>query len=200
VTHTPIGLRAPEQIVGDPASREADIWAFGVLVHEFVCGGMLFDLGGWGLSGSRESIDDQHLVDLDGIVGPLPESIHQRWTRSSKYFTTERVLYNIATEPYEDNCDPMEIIIHSAEERFDRGKPSSLSGEEAILIKALIRRTLQYDPAKRPSASELLHDPWFTTDFERVFSEEVCRFTRRFHQPRLINIGLGPGESVQRGT
>ncbi|KAH7116558.1 hypothetical protein B0J13DRAFT_571680 [Dactylonectria estremocensis] len=38
---------------------------------------------------------------------------------------------------------------------------SELDGEETNKVKALIRQFLQYDPAKRLSAAELLADPWF---------------------------------------
>ncbi|CAK7267275.1 hypothetical protein SEPCBS119000_002459 [Sporothrix epigloea] len=48
----------------------------------------------------------------------------------------------------------------SLETRFDAAAPD-LDEEEATAVKALIRRILQYDPDKRPTASELLQDPWF---------------------------------------
>ena len=37
----------------------------------------------------------------------------------------------------------------------------NLGEEEARKVKALIRWILQYDPAKRPSAAEILSNPWF---------------------------------------
>ena len=48
----------------------------------------------------------------------------------------------------------------SMEESFDQAGPD-LDQEEACQVKALIRRILQYDPAMRPSAAEILLDPWF---------------------------------------
>ena len=48
----------------------------------------------------------------------------------------------------------------SMEEEFDNAG-LDLAEEEAYKVKALIRRILQYDPAKRPSAAEILLDPWF---------------------------------------
>ena len=47
----------------------------------------------------------------------------------------------------------------SMEELFDEADPD-ISKEEARLVKALIRRILQYNPAKRPSAAEISRDPW----------------------------------------
>lgn len=49
------------------------------------------------------------------------------------------------------------------EELFDEASPD-ISKEESDAVKALIRRILQYDPAKRPSAEEILLDPWFAGD------------------------------------
>jgi non-specific serine/threonine protein kinase len=48
----------------------------------------------------------------------------------------------------------------SMEESFDLVDPD-LDEEEANKVKALIRWILQYDPAKRPSPTEILSDPWF---------------------------------------
>lgn len=49
------------------------------------------------------------------------------------------------------------------EELFDQASPD-ISKEESEAVKALVRRILQYDPAKRPSAEEILLDPWFAAD------------------------------------
>lgn len=48
----------------------------------------------------------------------------------------------------------------SMEDYFDEAQPD-INVEEAYQVKTLIRRVLQYDPAKRPSPAELLLDPWF---------------------------------------
>lgn len=49
------------------------------------------------------------------------------------------------------------------EELFDEASPD-ISDEESRMVKNLILRILQYDPAKRPSAEEILLDPWFAGD------------------------------------
>ena len=48
----------------------------------------------------------------------------------------------------------------SMEELFDEAGPD-LDQNEAHQVKALIRRIMQYDPAKRPSPREILLDQWF---------------------------------------
>lgn len=53
----------------------------------------------------------------------------------------------------------------SMEAAFDLTKPK-LSVEEGDKVKNLIRRILQYDPSKRPSAEDILHDEWFADDLD----------------------------------
>ncbi len=48
------------------------------------------------------------------------------------------------------------------EELFDQEKPAEISDEDSKRIKHILRWILQYDASKRPSASELLDDPWFS--------------------------------------
>ena len=53
----------------------------------------------------------------------------------------------------------------SMEATFDLTKPE-LSVEEGDKVKKLIRRILPYDPSKRPSAEEVLCDPWFADELD----------------------------------
>ena len=86
------------------------------------------------------------------------------------------------------------------ETEFDEAKPPSVSAEEATAIKALIRRTLQYDADKRPTASELLQDPWFLTNFDRAVPEEVFLHTY-YLQHSLTKIGgEEDSQSLSKGT
>jgi non-specific serine/threonine protein kinase len=45
-----------------------------------------------------------------------------------------------------------------------------LDEEEECKVKALIRRILQYNPAMRPLAAEILYDPWFLENEVRIGS------------------------------
>lgn len=49
----------------------------------------------------------------------------------------------------------------SIETLFDRAQVA-VSEREADAIKALLRKVLQVDPAKRLSAEQILEDHWFT--------------------------------------
>ena len=49
----------------------------------------------------------------------------------------------------------------SLEELLERVAPPEMDKGEVNAMGVLLRRILQYDPAKRPSAADLLKDPWF---------------------------------------
>jgi serine/threonine protein kinase len=59
------------------------------------------------------------------------------------------------------DTDPLKATFNVLETSFDQSKPPEISDEERDVVTALIRRVLHYDPEKRPSAKELLQDPWF---------------------------------------
>lgn len=67
-------------------------------------------------------------------------------------------------------------ISRGLEDVFDCYKPSAMSAQESDAVKSLLRRIFQYEPEKRPSAAELLKDPWFA---ERVVAEPDRRVVPR---------------------
>ncbi|KAF4956232.1 hypothetical protein FSARC_11631 [Fusarium sarcochroum] len=156
----PVGLRAPELILNGEVDKSLDIWSFGCLVFELITGQSLFCVMP---ADSETDQNDDHLLFLDERLGPLPDELYRQWTTSSLYFTPERKLYNCQLRGVPDGGEPLMLERESMEESFDQAKPD-LTEEEADKVKKLIRRILQYDPAKRPSAAEILRDPWFTED------------------------------------
>jgi non-specific serine/threonine protein kinase len=67
-------------------------------------------------------------------------------------------------EPGDDDFEEEDgsWISDSLEVHFDQNKPSDIDVEEAKVITDLIRKILQYEPAKRPTAEEILKHPWFS--------------------------------------
>jgi non-specific serine/threonine protein kinase len=104
--------------------------------------------------------DDEHLLQLTARLGPLPDKLYRHWKTSSLYFTPERKLYNCQLGGVPEGEEPFMVQENSMEESFDEAAPE-LDEEEACRVKALIRRILQHDPAKRPLPAEILRDPWF---------------------------------------
>jgi serine/threonine protein kinase len=154
---TPSGLRAPKLVLTGTVNATLDIWSFGCLIFELVTGTPLFCIPGGGCSSSSS-----HLLDLTARIGPLPDELFRHWKTSSLYFTPERELYNcqLGGVPEGKEGEPLMIEQTTMEELFDQAGPE-IGENEAIQIKALIRRILRYKPAERPSARELLADPWF---------------------------------------
>ncbi|OBT82864.1 hypothetical protein VE02_08567 [Pseudogymnoascus sp. 03VT05] len=157
---TPLGLRAPELFLTGTVDKTLDMWSFGCLIFELVTGQPLFFVP-WSEDKSREN--DDHLLSLTSALGPLAEDLFSHWTSSSLYFTPERKLFNCRIGGVPEGKKPLMVEQTPLEELFDEASPD-ISKEESDTVKALIRRILQYDPAKRPSAEEILLDPWFARD------------------------------------
>jgi non-specific serine/threonine protein kinase len=101
---------------------------------------------------------------MNDRLGPLPRDLFATWSSSSLYFTRERVQFNSFIGPTPEGRDPLSAQLPPLETIFDILKPTDLSEPEAVTITALIRRILQYDPAKRPTAAQILQEEWFAYD------------------------------------
>ncbi|KAM0230072.1 hypothetical protein ACHAP5_011461 [Fusarium lateritium] len=157
---TPAGLRAPELVLKGEVNRSLDIWSFGCLVFELTTGRPLFCVP-W--SESETELNDDHLLMFEERLGPLPDDLYRLWKTSSQYYTPDRKLYNCQIGGVPEGEEPLMLERLSMEEAFDQTEPE-LGDEEAEKVKKLIRRILQYDPSKRPSAVEILQDSWFAED------------------------------------
>ncbi|KAI9758255.1 MAG: hypothetical protein M4579_003114 [Chaenotheca gracillima] len=92
-TVTPVALRAPELIFGEPFDSSIDIWSFGCLVYELLTGDMLF--GVWKMGDdSQEDADDDHLLELNDVLEPLPDSWLAKWLWASMWFGPDRERLN----------------------------------------------------------------------------------------------------------
>ncbi|KAI1423488.1 serine protein kinase [Xylaria sp. FL1777] len=156
----PAGLRAPELILTGAFNRTFDIWSFGCILFELITGRPLFCTP-W--SESQVDRDDDLLLDMTLYLGPLPEELYKHWKTSSLYFTPERELWNCIPGGTKEGQEPLVLEKRSMEDLFDQAQPD-LDEDEANQIKSLIRSILQYDPAERPSAVEILQHPWFSRD------------------------------------
>lgn len=123
-------------------------------MFELVTGQPLFCIPGTGFE------DDEHLLALTALLGPLPSHLYEAWEGSHLYFTSERELYNCELGGVPEGAEPLMLEQTPMEDMFDRAAPE-ITEEEARQVKALIRRILRYDPAERPSPAEILSNPWF---------------------------------------
>lgn len=93
-TVTPLGLRSPELILGGGDGKidsSIDIWSFGCLIYELLTGLPLFSVHKF-TRDEDERADDDHLLDLNDILEPLPDAWLQqdKWPRASLYFGPHR--------------------------------------------------------------------------------------------------------------
>ncbi|KAF5665598.1 CMGC SRPK kinase [Fusarium circinatum] len=160
----PRALRAPELVLKGEFDKTQDIWSFGCLVFELITGRPIFYVFG---GGERDtSLDDEHLLEVVEKLGPLPEELFSHWKTSSLYYNEDGEIYNWIIDGFTEGEDPVTTDpseLEPMEKAFDEKCPE-MAEEEAQEVKELIRWTLQYDPAKRPSAEEILGHPWFAED------------------------------------
>jgi hypothetical protein len=55
-----------------------------IQLFEFLTGTPLFGIGTYGLS--AEDIDEDHLVELISVLGPLPADLRAQWPRYSLHY------------------------------------------------------------------------------------------------------------------
>jgi len=127
-------------------------------MFEFLTGRSLFALMMLGHDQEeQDETDDDHLLQLNDILRPLLESMIKLWPRFSKWYTPDRK----RLQPYGDE-EP--YIFDTIEVLFAKNKSPEIDEDEAAIVVPLMRRILEYDPAQRPTAEELLKHPWFSSN------------------------------------
>ncbi|KAI9814892.1 MAG: hypothetical protein M1832_005620 [Thelocarpon impressellum] len=161
-------LRAPELILSLPFDHRIDIWSFGILVFEFFTGHpMFYPIGAWGKS--KETFDDDHLLQMASLLGPIPAHLLTAWTRSSKYYDEQGRLFNnrIKRNPAQDDFvyhsfnPPLQGFFEQQRSKTQEREGYTIDDADAAAIVSVVRWTMQYDPSKRRSATELLQHPLF---------------------------------------
>ncbi|KAL3487088.1 kinase-like domain-containing protein [Aspergillus germanicus] len=155
----PVALRSPELMFTNVINKDQDIWCFGSLIFELFAGRTLFVVPDMG---NRESVDDDHFLQFHDILGPIPYSLWSKYPRAHIYYNDkgELVKHYIGELSSGSDSDSIEPLAPLAT-AFDEEKPKDLSVEDAENVKRLLAWILDYNPGKRPSAEELLQDPWF---------------------------------------
>lgn len=149
-SQTPLSIRPPETLFEPmvPLSFGSDMWSLGCVIFELFARNSLVN----GFITTQDDITAQQVT----LQGPMPEEWWLRWERRSKWFdATGKVLDESGspgswTERFEEG-------IQKARKRY--GYPTMGDQEKGELI-ALLKCTLAWRPAERPSAEQLLDMPW----------------------------------------
>ncbi|KAK1703148.1 protein kinase domain-containing protein [Colletotrichum lupini] len=138
----PIMYRASETVLHIQRGYPVDIWSVEFAVYLFA-GKTLFSARK--VDGS--SSDGAHFAKLIAVLGPPPlELLNQHRNRALEYWDAQGSNWR--------NLVPI-----------PRGKPLEAVGsklENNLKFLQFIRRALTWDPDTRPTAEQLLQDPWLT--------------------------------------
>lgn len=162
---TPLGLRTPESIFGNHVLAQGiDIWAVGCLTYEFLTGFQLFLIIAW--NHDQDRINDQHLLQMNDILGALPAELFGRWSRQNRYFGPggERLNSNSSTSWEAGGPDVVNICWDSLETSFQNRRPEEMDDKEVELAVSFMRDAMRYNPLERPSARDLLAHAWLATE------------------------------------
>ncbi len=184
---TPCALRAPETILLGPWNQRVDIWTFGCLVRsylfrslcqathlafpqvfELITGHNLFEYVPYPDRGLDAAAG--HLWQMICFTSEEFEPKQLRWSqRAIQYFerTTcgfwhfypeENVLYILDLHPGYLKENPPRFI-YPLETPLRKYK--AISEEDVLVTATFMRRCLRLDPNDRPSAEQLLDDPFW---------------------------------------
>ncbi|KAG6827137.1 hypothetical protein H0H92_013055 [Tricholoma furcatifolium] len=152
--------RAPEVFLGLPWGTAVDIWNLGCMIWEFMFDHHLFSdrhLKGATPVDERTADRDQ-LARMASLLGQPPqELLLAPGPAALEFFNEDRSAKGNASN------ETLESAFASCLARVNK----TMSPEESKAFLAFIKRTLTWMPDKRPSASELLKDPWLKSVIRR---------------------------------
>uniref|UniRef100_A0A7R9VL20 Protein kinase domain-containing protein n=1 Tax=Chlamydomonas euryale TaxID=1486919 RepID=A0A7R9VL20_9CHLO len=152
--------RAPEVILGQGWSYPCDMWSVGCILVELITGDALFQ--------THENME--HLAMMEAVLGSIPESIALRAAKVfPKYFQSGRLNWPEAAASKKSvkvvkRMVPLDKLI------LEQGDMSSWP-HVGVLVD-LVTQLLQYDPAKRMTASQALCHPFFSLMLSPVVTTE----------------------------
>lgn len=136
--------RAPEVLIGHPYSTTADIWSLACCLFELATGDLLFDPH----SSETFSKDDDHLAQIQELLGPLPKNVALGGTYSQDLFNSKGELRNIADLHFW----PLKQVLM---EKY------AWPVTKATIFADVITTMLNVDATQRPSAAVCLNHPFF---------------------------------------
>jgi serine/threonine protein kinase len=125
-------------------------------------------------TGTGEVIDDDHLIQLIEIIGPLPVNLLSQWQRVHLHFTETGERRPAHGNPINELVKKMMGLRGDAEiptsppqpypslrDIIRENKPDDLDPDDADQMLQLLQWILRHEPSRRPTAVELLRHQWF---------------------------------------
>ncbi|XP_059302118.1 uncharacterized protein LOC132054059 isoform X1 [Lycium ferocissimum] len=137
--------RAPEVILGLPYDAKIDLWSLGCILGELCSGEVLFP---------NEAVV-MLLARVIGMLGPIDLDMLERGQETHKYFTKDYDLYHI-----NEDTSLLEYIIPE-----ETSLEHQLSVSDPLFLD-FVRKLLEINPQKRPTAKEALGHPWLSHWYE----------------------------------
>lgn len=160
-SRSPIILRPPEQLTGEPRaiSCPSDVWAIGCNIFQILAGRSFIE--GWFVS------EDRTLAEQIEALGPLPARLWDSWANRAEWFTEDgKPSNNLGYRSLKELIDA--YIVKAAPERSDH----VVDEAEAQALEKLLRAMLALDADRRITAKEALESEWMTKwalpDLERA--------------------------------
>ncbi|KXX80345.1 Serine/threonine-protein kinase SRPK [Madurella mycetomatis] len=140
----PIPYRAPEIILGLQWSYPVDIWSVGLTAWSLLQAKNLFSAR----KDDGSLSDGVHFSELIAALGlPPAELLDRNRERALEYWDEHGNWAGLVPIPMEKTLEATETKL-----------------KDKTKFLQFIRRTLAWDPQKRPTARELLQDPWLTNE------------------------------------
>ncbi|OHF00685.1 protein kinase domain-containing protein [Colletotrichum orchidophilum] len=138
----PIMYRAPETLLHIQWGCPVDIWSVGLTAWDLLEGKTLF-------SARKEDgsfSDGAHFAELIAVLGPPPlKLLNRHRNRALEYWDAQGNWGNFLPIPRGKTLETLETKL-----------------ENNLKFLQFIRRALTWDPNARPTARQLLQDPWLT--------------------------------------
>ncbi|KAH9847999.1 kinase-like domain-containing protein [Lenzites betulinus] len=147
-TNTRFKYQAPEQLLESTWSAPVDIWGVGCLLFECITGNPLFGPPTRTRNGSWEKVHIAHIADR---LGPFPPAYLSRiiLPKREEYFDRHGKVKYQTSSPHYSLRRALHVCLRPTPE-----------DAEYNAIRAFMARCLAIDPTQRPTAAELLQDPF----------------------------------------
>ncbi|KAI0102125.1 kinase-like domain-containing protein [Nemania sp. FL0031] len=141
--HTPLVVRPPEVLFGDPIDLRADLWCLGCLLFELFTGQPPFD---------------NYFLTPASLVSQMIEfstdDLPGRWVTKWKTMQEKQAQYDAEESP-------RTLQEWLEEVYFDMDRACELTKRDLEKIGELVGLLLRWEPTQRSSAKDIANDPWF---------------------------------------